>query len=232
MIRVLLVEDQELVRTGLRMVVDSQPDLTVVGEAGEGSQGVEAATRLRPDVVVMDVRMPGTDGIEATRRLLALSGPPRVLVLTTYDLDDYALAAVRAGASGFLLKDAPAEQFLSAIRSVHAGDAVLAASTTRRLLGRLAPPVDPTARHLVDALTTREVEVLRVMARGLSNAEIAAELGIGAGTVKTHVRHILTKLAVRDRVRAVIVAHEAGLAGHGSARSQVASPDGRTPSRR
>ncbi|MFI6573275.1 response regulator [Nocardia fluminea] len=232
MIRVLLVEDQALVRAGFRMVVDSQLDLTVVGEAGEGSQGVEAATRLRPDVVVMDVRMPGTDGIEATRRLLALSGPPRVLVLTTYDLDDYALAAVRAGASGFLLKDAPAEQFLSAIRSVHAGDAVLAASTTRRLLGRLAPPVDPTARHLVDALTAREVEVLRVMARGLSNAEIAAELGIGEGTVKTHVRHILTKLAVRDRVRAVIVAHEAGLAGHGSARSHVVSPDGRTPSRR
>lgn len=211
MIDVLLVEDQTLVRTGFRMVIDSQPDLRVVGEAGDGVDGVAAAARLAPDVVVMDVRMPRLDGIEATRRVLASARPPRVLVLTTYDLDDYAVAAVRAGASGFLLKDAPPEQFLSAVRSVHAGDAVLAASTTRRLLDRLAPPIDLAARALVSSLTERETTVLRVMARGLSNAEIAAELAVGAGTVKTHVRHILTKLAVRDRVQAVIIAHEAGL---------------------
>lgn len=211
MIDVLLVEDQTLVRTGFRMVIDSQPDLRVVGEAGDGVDGVAAAARLAPDVVVMDVRMPRLDGIEATRRVLASARPPRVLVLTTYDLDDYAVAAVRAGASGFLLKDAPPEQFLSAVRSVHAGDAVLAASTTRRLLDRLAPPIDLAARALVSTLTERETTVLRVMARGLSNAEIAAELAVGAGTVKTHVRHILTKLAVRDRVQAVIIALEAGL---------------------
>ncbi|MGW5570917.1 response regulator [Nocardia thailandica] len=215
MITVLLVEDQELVRAGFRMVVDSQPDLRVVGEAGDGAAGVAAAARLGPDVVVMDIRMPGLDGIEATRRILAAPDPPRVLVLTTYDLDDYAVAAVRAGAAGFLLKDAPAERFLAAVRSVHAGEAVLAPSTTRRLLHRLAPAADPAARALVAALTDRERQVLRVMAAGASNAEIALALGVGAGTVKTHVRHILTKLSARDRVRAVIVAHEAGLAGPG-----------------
>ncbi|MGX1772264.1 response regulator [Nocardia brasiliensis] len=211
MITVLLVEDQALVRAGFRMVVDSQPDLCVIGEAGDGASGVAEAARLGPDVVVMDVRMPRLDGIAATRQLLASAHPPKVLVLTTYDLDDYAVAAVRAGASGFLLKDAPPEQFLSAVRSVHAGDAVLAASTTRRLLDRLAPPIDPGARRLVATLTERETAVLRVLARGLSNAEIATVLAVGEGTVKTHVRHILTKLGVRDRVQAVIVAHEAGL---------------------
>ncbi|MBL1079194.1 response regulator transcription factor [Nocardia sp. 2] len=210
-ITVLLVEDQALVRAGFRMVLDSQPDLRVVGEAADGLSALAEAARVTPDVVVMDVRMPHLDGIEATRRLLAAPHPPRVLMLTTYDLDDYAVAAIRAGASGFLLKDAPAEQFLSAVRSVHAGDAVLAASTTRRLLDRLAPPADPAAARLVATLTDRETEVLRVMARGHSNAEIAAALAVGAGTVKTHVRHILTKLAVRDRVQAVILAHEAGL---------------------
>ncbi|WP_067722243.1 response regulator [Nocardia yamanashiensis] len=211
MIEVLLVEDQALVRAGFRMVVDSQPDMRVVGEAGDGLGGVAEAARLAPDVVVMDVRMPGLDGLEATRRILAAADPPRVLVLTTYDLDDYALAAVRASASGFLLKDAPPEQFLSAVRSVHAGDAVLAASTTRRLLDRLAPPIDAAAQNLVSTLTDRETTVLREMARGLSNSEVATALSIGEGTVKTHVRHILTKLAVRDRVQAVILAHEAGL---------------------
>lgn len=218
MITVLLVEDQVLVRAGFRLVVDSQPDMRVIGEAGDGQQGIDAAARLAPAVVVMDVRMPGVDGLEATRRILTTPDPPRVLVLTTYDLDDYAVAAVRAGASGFLLKDAPAEHFLSAIRSVHAGDAVLAPSTTRRLLRLLAPAADPAARRLVDTLTERETDVLRVMARGASNAEIAAALGVGEGTVKTHVRHILTKLSARDRVRAVILAHEAGLAGPGGPR--------------
>ncbi|WP_330180690.1 response regulator transcription factor [Nocardia sp. NBC_01503] len=213
MIRVLLVEDQALVRTGFRMVVDSQPDMRVVGEAGDGAAGIAEAARLTPDVIVMDVRMPRLDGIEATRQILAASDSiaAKVLVLTTYDLDDYAVAAVRAGASGFLLKDAPPEVFLTAIRTVHAGDAVLAASTTRRLLDRLAPPVDPVAQRLVATLTERERAVLRVMARGQSNAEIAVELRVGEGTVKTHVRHILTKLGVRDRVQAVIAAHEAGL---------------------
>ncbi|MET9212440.1 MULTISPECIES: response regulator transcription factor [unclassified Nocardia] len=215
MIGVLLVEDQALVRAGFRMVVDSQPDLRVVGEAADGAAALAAAGRLAPDVVVMDVRMPGMDGIEATRRLTAARHPPKVLVLTTYDLDDYAVAAVRAGASGFLLKEAPAEVFLSAVRSVHGGDAVLAASTTRRLLDRLAPPIDPAARQLVATLTGRERDVLTEMARGSSNAEIAMALDIGAGTVKTHVRHILTKLSARDRVRAVIIAHEAGLARGG-----------------
>lgn len=217
MIAVLLAEDQALVRAGFRMVVDSQPDLCVVGEAGDGLTAVSEADRLAPDVVVMDVRMPHLDGIEATRRILATSPAIKVLVLTTYDLDDYAVAAVRAGASGFLLKDAPAEDFLSAVRTVHAGDAVLAASTTRRLLDLLAPPVNSTAQRLAATLTERETEVLRVMARGLSNAEIATALAIGAGTVKTHVRHILIKLEVRDRVQAVILAHEAGLMRPGSA---------------
>ncbi|MEU0544976.1 response regulator transcription factor [Nocardia sp. NPDC005978] len=210
-ITVLLVEDQALVRAGFRMVLESQPDLRVVGEAGDGVVALEMAARACPDVVVMDIRMPRLDGIETTRRLLAADRPPRVLVLTTYDLDDYVVAAVRAGASGFLLKDAPPEDFLSAVRTVHAGDAVLAASTTRRLLDRLAPPLDPVAQRLVATLTPRETDVLRVMARGLSNVEIAATLDVGAGTVKTHVRHILAKLGVRDRVRAVIIAHEAGL---------------------
>ncbi|WP_316574506.1 response regulator transcription factor [Nocardia canadensis] len=215
MITVMLVEDQVLVRAGLRMVVDSQPDLRVVGEAGDGLSALAVAASVAPDVVVMDVQLPHLDGIETTRRLLATEHQPKVLVLTTYDLDDYAVAAVRGGASGFLLKDAPPEDFLAAIRTVHAGDAVLAASTTRRLLDRLAPPVNLAARRQVAVLTQRETEVLRVMARGLSNAEIAATLAVGAGTVKTHVRHILGKLGVRDRVQAVILAHEAGL-GSGS----------------
>lgn len=211
MITVLLVEDQALVRAGFRMVVDSQPDMCVVGEAGDGASGVAEAVRVAPDVVVMDVRMPRLDGIEATRQILSADRPPKVLVLTTYDLDDYAMAAVRAGASGFLLKDAPPEDFLSAVRHVHAGDAVLAASTTRRLIDRLAPPVNQAARQLVACLTERETAVLHEMASGLSNAEIAAALAVGEGTVKTHVRHILAKLDVRDRVQAVILAHEAGL---------------------
>ncbi|MFC9434234.1 response regulator [Nocardia sp. NPDC057030] len=211
MITVVLVEDQALVRAGFRMVVDSQPDMRVVGEAGDGLTGVAEVVRAAPEVVVMDVRMPRLDGLEATRRILSLDRPPKVLVLTTYDLDDYAMAAVRAGASGFLLKDAPAEDFLSAVRHVHAGDAVLAASTTRRLIDRLAPPVNQAARQQVAGLTERETAVLHELASGLSNAEIAAALAVGEGTVKTHVRHILTKLGVRDRVQAVIVAHEAGL---------------------
>jgi DNA-binding NarL/FixJ family response regulator len=210
-VRVLLVEDQALVRTGVRMVIDSQPDLTVVGEAGDGVSGVHQARSSRPDLVVMDVQMPVLSGIEATRRILALPRPPKVIVLTTFDLDEYALAAIRAGASGFLLKDAPAEEMLAALRAVHSGDAVLAPSTTRRLLDQLAPAVDPAAVQLVSALTAREGEVLAAMARGWRNAEIAERLTIGEGTVKTHVSQILAKLQARDRVQAVVIAYEAGV---------------------
>ncbi|WP_370949562.1 response regulator [Amycolatopsis sp. cg5] len=210
-VRVLLVEDQALVRAGLRMVIDSQPDLTVVGEAGDGLAGVHEARRVRPDVIVMDIRMPILDGIEATRRILAAPEPPKVLVLTTFDLDDHALAAIRAGASGFLLKDAPPEDLLAAVRTVHAGDAVLAASTTRRLLDRLSPGLDPAAERAVAGLTGREREVLAEIAKGWSNAEIADRLVVSTGTVKTHVSSVLAKLGVRDRVQAVITAYEAGL---------------------
>jgi DNA-binding NarL/FixJ family response regulator len=208
---VLLVEDQALVRAGIRMVIDAQPDLTVVGEAGDGISGVHEASRLRPDVVLMDVRMPVLDGIEATRRVLALPAPPKVIVLTTYDLDEHALAAIRAGAGGFLLKDAPPEDMLAAIRTVHAGDAVLAAPTTRRLLDQLAPPLDPAAVRAVGALTGREREVLVAMARGWTNARIADRLTVAEGTIKTHVGNLLAKLGVRDRVQAVIMAYESGL---------------------
>ncbi|MET7280391.1 response regulator transcription factor [Kribbella sp. NPDC005582] len=211
MIRVVLVEDQVMVRAGFRMVIDSQDDLSVVAEAGDGFTAVAEVRRTRPDVVVMDIRMPGLDGIEACRQVSVLPSPPRVLMLTTYDLDEYALAAVRAGASGFLLKDAPPEDMLTAIRTVHAGDAVLAASTTRRLLDQLAPALDPVAVKAIEALTDREREVLIAVARGSSNAEIAAELTVSAGTVKTHVSNVLAKLGVRDRVQAVVLAYEAGL---------------------
>jgi DNA-binding NarL/FixJ family response regulator len=212
-IRIVLVDDQALIRAGLRMVIDSQPDLEVVGEGGDGLAGVQAVERLRPDLVVMDVRMPVVDGIEATRRIVARPDPPKVVVLTTFDLDEHAFAAIRAGASGFLLKDAPPEDLLAALRTVHAGDAVIAPSTTRRLLEHLTPPTaDPVALQAVQALTEREREVLVAMAKGWSNAEIATRLFVAEGTVKTHVGRILAKLDARDRVQAVIVAYDAGLA--------------------
>ena len=211
-IRVVLVDDQALVRAGFRMVIDSQPDLEVVGDAGDGLAGVRVVRQVRPDVVVMDVRMPVLDGIEATRRITEREGAPKVVVLTTFDLDEHALAAIRAGASGFLLKDAPPEDMLRALRTVHAGDAVIAPSTTRRLLDHLAPVlVDTQAARAVEGLTEREREVLVVMARGLSNAEIAGHLHVAEGTVKTHVGRILAKLGARDRVQAVVIAYEAGL---------------------
>jgi DNA-binding NarL/FixJ family response regulator len=211
-IRIVLVDDQALVRAGLRMVIDSQPDLEVVGEGGDGLAGVQAAQRLAPDLVVMDVRMPVLDGIEATRRIVALPGAPKVVALTTFDLDEHAFAAIRAGASGFLLKDAPPEDLLAALRTVHAGDAVIAPSTTRRLLEHLAPlAADPVALQAVQTLTEREHEVLLAMAKGWSNAEIATRLFVAEGTIKTHVGRILAKLGARDRVQAVILAYDAGL---------------------
>jgi DNA-binding NarL/FixJ family response regulator len=214
-LRVVLVDDQALMRTGFRMIIDSEPGLEVIGEAEDGERAVEVARRLRPDVVLMDIRMPRMDGVEATR---LLAGPDvedalRVLILTTFDLDEYVYAAVRAGASGFLLKDAPPEELIRAIRIVAAGDALLAPTVTRRLLEEFASRPEPRAAadSRVASLTARELEVLRLVARGLSNSEIAEELVVGETTVKTHVGHILMKLGLRDRVQAVVLAYEEGL---------------------
>jgi DNA-binding NarL/FixJ family response regulator len=213
MIRVALVDDQELVRTGFRMMLDAQPDMTVTGEAADGAAAVRLASPDTVDVVVMDVRMPGMDGVEATRLICAAGPAPRVLMLTTFDLDEYAFAALKAGASGFLLKDVPPQELLFAIRSVHSGDSVVAPSTTRRLIDRFVPMIDgPAAPPPAFAdLTEREREVLIQMAAGLSNAEIAAKLFVSEATVKTHVGRILAKLGLRDRVQAVVMSYESGL---------------------
>lgn len=217
MIRVLVVDDQALVRTGFRMIIGAEPDLEVVGDAADGDAATVLAASLRPDVVLMDVRMPVLDGIAATRRIMETRPESRVLILTTYDLDEYVYDALRAGASGFLLKDAPPEQLVDAIRVVARGDALLAPRVTRRLIEEFArrTPARVPAGSL-DELTEREREVLRLIARGLSNAEIAATLVIGETTVKTHVARILDKLGVRDRVQAVVVAYESGLVTPGS----------------
>jgi DNA-binding NarL/FixJ family response regulator len=225
MIDVALVDDQQLVRAGFRMVIDSQEDLRVVLEAGDGAQAVRQLTGHGPhvDVVLTDVRMPTMDGLTATAQITAHADAPKVVVLTTFDLDEYVLDAIRAGASGFLLKDAPPEEMLAAIRTVHRGDAVIAPSSTRRLLEHLvqvlpaseAGPEDPT-RHAVAELTDREREVLVLMARGRSNTEIGADLFVAEATVKTHVGRILAKLGVRDRVQAVVAAYEAGLVRPGA----------------
>jgi len=208
-IRVLIADDQALLRTGFRMILDSEPDLEVVGEAGDGSEAVAEGLRLRPDVVLMDVRMPRLDGLAATRRLV---GKTRVLILTTFDLNEYVYEALRAGASGFLLKDAPADQLVTAIRVVAGGDALLAPSITRRLIEEFARRPAASARpEALAALSPRELEVLRLVARGLSNTEIAGELFLGDATVKTQVSRILQKLALRDRVQAVVLAYESGL---------------------
>jgi DNA-binding NarL/FixJ family response regulator len=214
-IRLLIVDDQELVRTGLRLFLETQDDLEVVGEAGDGAEAIERAREVRPDVVLMDIRMPRTDGIEATARLTGagVEPRPRVLVLTTFDLDEYVFGALRAGAAGFLLKDAPRERLLEAIRVVHSGDALLSPSITRRLVEDFAArtePLEPPAVVLAP-LTPREREVLGLVARGCSNNEIARRLVVSEATVKSHVGSILSKLGLRDRVHAVVFAYEHGI---------------------
>ena len=214
MIRVLIADDHELMRNGLRAILDAQQDIEVVGEAEHGALAVENAIRLHPDVVIMDIRMPRLDGIEATRRL-AVQGEkaPKVLVLTTFDLDEYVYQALRAGAAGFLLKDTPPRQLAEAVRTIAAGESLLAPAVTKRLIERYVsrPPGDTARCERFAELTERELEVLQLITRGLSNAEIGARLFLSEATVKTHVTRILSKLGVRDRVQAVVLAYETGL---------------------
>ncbi|GGZ85287.1 response regulator [Streptomyces echinoruber] len=221
-IRVMLVDDQVLLRTGFRMVLAAQPDMEVVAEAGDGVEALRALESTSVDVVLMDVRMPKLDGVEATRRICVRPDPPKVLILTTFDLDEYAFSGLKAGASGFLLKDVPPGDLLAAIRAVHSGDAVVAPSTTRRLLDRFAPmlpsPGGRPQHKELERLTEREREVMMLVAQGLSNGEIAQRLVLSEATVKTHVGRILTKLGLRDRVQVVVLAYETGLVragGHG-----------------
>jgi DNA-binding NarL/FixJ family response regulator len=223
-IRLMVVDDQPLLRTGFRMILAAERDMTVVGEARDGVEAVREVTRLRPDVVLMDIRMPHMDGVEATRRITASAGPdgPRVLILTTFDLDEYVFAAIRAGASGFLLKDVPPEELAAAIRIVAAGEALLAPTVTRRLLDRFAelpPPAGGSTRQPpgFSDLTERELEVFTLIGRGLSNGEIAEKLVLGETTVKTHVSRVFAKLDLRDRVQAVVLAYETGVVRPGQA---------------
>jgi DNA-binding NarL/FixJ family response regulator len=212
-ISVVVADDQELVRTGFRVILDSEPDIEVVGEAGDGREAIEAAKQLEPDVVLMDIRMPVLDGLAATRSIITSPDPrPRVLVLTTFDLDEYVFEALRSGASGFMLKDNPADQLITAIRVVAEGDALLAPQITRRLISQFARSRPSTARpERLQNLTDRETEVLKLVGRGLSNSEIAGELHVAETTVRTHVAHLLTKLGLRDRVQAVVLAYESDL---------------------
>ncbi len=221
MIRVLIADDQALLRGGFRMILESQEDIEVVGEAGDGRDALEQARALEPDVVLMDIRMPELDGLEATRQLVGGDGAPRVLILTTFDLDEYVYEALRAGASGFLLKDVPPEQLAAGIRVVADGQALLAPSITKRLIQEFAAvaPAMPEPPRGMDELTPRELEVFKLVARGLSNAEIAAELIVSETTVKTHVARMLMKLGLRDRVQAVVLAYEHGVAIPGQAGS-------------
>lgn len=212
MIRVALVDDQALFRAGIRMLVDSQPDLEVVAEASDGREGVAVVRQTRPDVVLMDIRMPVMDGLAATAELLTDADPPRIVMLTTFDLDEAAARAIRQGASGFLLKDADPEFLLAAIRTVHSGSAVIAASATRDLFERFADAAPQPIPPAYEELTEREREIFALAARGLSNAEIAAREFLSEATVKTHISRILTKLALRDRVQLVVFAFEHGLA--------------------
>jgi DNA-binding NarL/FixJ family response regulator len=239
-IRVMLVDDQALLRTGFRMVLAAQPDMEVVAEAGNGVEALEVLRATEVDVVLMDVRMPKLDGVETTRRICArrpeagLGGPPKVLILTTFDLDEYAFSALKAGAGGFMLKDVPPGELLTAIRAVHSGDAVVAPSTTRRLLDRFAPMLPSSSdigprgggRPEVQRLTEREREVMLLVAQGMSNGEIAAQLVLSEATVKTHVGRILTKLGVRDRVQVVVMAYETGLVQAGGGPTGFGGPAG------
>jgi DNA-binding NarL/FixJ family response regulator len=218
-VRILLADDQPLLRTGFRMVLGAEEDLDIVGEAGDGAEAVDLARRLLPDVVLMDIRMPRLDGVAATRAIVDARLPVRVLILTTFDLDEYVVGALRAGASGFLAKDVPAEDLVTAIRTVAAGEAVVAPRILKRLLDRFAdslPDPSSTPPKALDSLTEREREVLVQVARGLSNAEIAGELSVSETTIKTHVGHVLTKLGLRDRVQAVVLAYETGLVRPGA----------------
>jgi DNA-binding NarL/FixJ family response regulator len=221
MIRVLLADDQALLRMGFRMILEAQPDIEVVGEASDGAAAISMTRALRPDVVLMDVRMPGMDGIQATNEVRTAFPDTRVLILTTYDLDEYVFAGLKAGASGFLLKDAPPEELLTAIRTVAEGEAVLAPTATRRLIDQFVPMLpDPAQRQdrqeLLARLTDRERAVFTLIATGKSNREIAAELHLSEGTVKVHVGRILAKLDLRDRVQAVVLAYESGIITPGS----------------
>ncbi len=216
MTAVFLVDDQALVRSGFRMLIEAEDDLSVIGEAADGAAALETLRRTKADVVLMDVRMPVLDGVEATARLVAAGHPARILVLTTFDLDEYVFAALKAGASGFLLKDARPEELLSAIRTVAAGDAVMAPSATRRLLEHVVPtlpgrPAEQAEDRRLDELTPREIDVLREIAGGATNAEIGSRLYMAEGTVKTHIGRLLSKLAIRDRVGLVLFAFEVGL---------------------
>ena len=219
-IRLVIADDQGMVRAGFRSLLESEPDLRVIGEAVDGEDAIEQVTKLRPDVTLMDIRMPHLDGLAATRQLVAAGVPTRVLVLTTFDLDEYVFEALRAGASGFLLKDAPAEELAAGIRTVAAGDSLLAPSVTRRVVdafvGRSGPSRAPDRR--LGTLTPRELEVLGLLARGLSNLDIAEQLFVSEGTTKTHVSNVLAKLGLRDRVQAVIYAYENGVVRPGEIR--------------
>jgi DNA-binding NarL/FixJ family response regulator len=213
MIRVVVADDQALVRSGFRLILQTQPDIEVVGEAADGREAVARAQEQRPDVVLMDIRMPGMDGLEATRRLMTTRNPPRVLMLTTFDLDEYVYDALRAGASGFLLKDVRPEQLADAVRAVASGDTLLAPAITRRLVEQYLrrPPPGSRAPSDLAALTDRELDVLRLVARGRSNQQIASTLFLGESTVKTHLSHLFAKLGLRDRAQAVVLAYESGL---------------------
>jgi DNA-binding NarL/FixJ family response regulator len=218
-IRVLLADDQALVRSGFRMILEARPEIEVVGEAEDGVEAMEATRRLLPDVILMDIRMPNVDGVEATRRLVARGTDSRILILTTFDLDEYVYEAIRAGASGFLLKDVRPQELVDAIHVVAKGDALLAPSITRRLLDRFAQqaPEDPAKPPpQLESLTERELEVLKLVAKGWSNAELAEKLFLSETTVKTHVSSVLRKLGLRDRVQAVVLAYEAGLVRPGT----------------
>ena len=215
-VRVLLADDQDLVRAGFRMILETQADIQVVGEAADGVEAITATRRLQPDVVLMDIRMPNLDGLQATKQIVAARSGSRVVILTTFDLDEYVYQALTAGASGFLLKNAPPEQLIGAVRVVAAGDALLSPSITRRVIEQFARLPPPGGTDALQGLTDRERQVLQLVARGLSNAEIAAELFVSDATVKSHVAHLLATLQLRDRVQAVVLAYESGLVRPGS----------------